>query len=351
MSAMNQNLSVLMITSEFPTPERPNRVPFISRQVEYLRRAGIDVDVFYFRGAKKLSNYQDAWVRLRKHTSGKRYDLVHAQWGQSALLAMPKRLPLVITFRGSDLEGIISKDGKLTFHGHVQKWVSKAMSRVADEVIVVSESLAANFSRRDYTVIPSGLDLEMFRPMPSGDARKLLGLPSGVKLVLFAASSTENPRKRYGLAKEAIQHLPSKINAELVVASNVPHTAIPYYMNACDALLLTSVHEGSPNVVKEALACNLPVVSVDVGDVRTRLNGIEGCFVCTEAQPKALAECLERVLASDVRIAGREKVAELNEERIAAKVIEVYWTAVQKRSVMKQTLQGPEAEIGSISRV
>jgi glycosyltransferase involved in cell wall biosynthesis len=108
------------------------------------------------------------------------------------------------------------------------------------------------------------------------------------------------------------------------------------------------VHEGSPNVVKEALACNLPVVSVDVGDVRTRLNGIEGCFVCSEAHPKALAECLERVLAANVRIAGREKVAELSEESIAAKVIEVYWTAMQKHSVKNQALRGPETETGSI---
>src|SRR5215203_4919100 len=122
---MSQGLRVLMITSEYPGTRRPHGVPFIPRQINALRSAGIDVDLFHFNGKKKLTNYIKAWNDLRRHTAGKSYDLVHAQWGQSAALALPKSLPWVITFRGNDLEGIVGPDGKYTIHGRVQMAVSK----------------------------------------------------------------------------------------------------------------------------------------------------------------------------------------------------------------------------------
>ncbi|MEP7214051.1 MAG: glycosyltransferase [Acidobacteriota bacterium] len=346
---MSEKLSVLMITSEFPTLERPHSVPFITRQVEFLERAGVDVDVFHFKGAKRLSNYIRAWRRLRTHTNGKHYDLVHAQWGQSAALAMPKHLPLVITFRGNDLEGIVGKDGKITLLGRIQRGVSKMMARFADEVIVVSESLGEHLERTDFHVIPSGLDLEMFRPIPSADARLFLGLPPDKNLILFAASTIDNPRKRYWLAREAVDLLSKKMEVELIVANNVPHTSIPYYMNACNALLLTSVHEGSPNVVKEAIACDLPVVSVNVGDVNKRIGGIEGCFVCESATAEALAADLEKVLTRGRRIKGRDIVRDLHEANIASKVIEVYRTALQKNPVKSKMQIETKTEAETIS--
>ena len=328
---MNANLRVLMITSEYPTPEKPHAVPFIARQAEFLGRAGINVDVFHFTGAKKLGNYLNARRRLQKHTAGRHYDVVHAQWGQSASLAVaPKRFPMVITFRGNDLEGIIGKNGRITVLGQIQRNVSKLMARLADEVIVVSESLGRHLARKDFHVIPSGLDLEAFRPMPQDAAREFLNLPRGKRLILFAASTIENPRKRYELAKEAVARIAERFAAELIVASNVPHSTIPYYMNACDALLLTSVHEGSPNVVKEALACNLPVVSVDVGDVAARIGGVEGCVICAEPTVEAVAAGLERVLSAAERINGADAVRHLNEESIAHQVIEVYKKAITK---------------------
>ena len=339
-----------MITSEFPTWERPHSVPFITRQVEFLKRAGVDVDVFHFKGAKRLTNYISAWRRLRTHANGKHYDLVHAQWGQSAALAMPKSLPLVITFRGNDLEGIVGKDGKITFLGRIQRSVSKMMARFADEVIVVSDSLATHLKRTDFHVIPSGLDLEMFRPMPVAEARSFLGLPPDKKLILFAASTIDNPRKRYWLAKEAVDLLSKKMEAELIVANNVPHTSIPYYMNACNALLLTSVHEGSPNVVKEAIACNLPVVALNVGDVEKRIRGIEGCFVSERPTAQALAADLEKVFLRQQRINGRDSVVELHESKIASKVIEVYRTALQKSSMKGTVRMSTKADAQSVAR-
>jgi teichuronic acid biosynthesis glycosyltransferase TuaC len=321
-------LKVLMITGKYPSPDNPHTVPFIARQVRSLKDAGVDVDVFHYDGRKKLSNYVSAWRRLREHAAGKTYDVVHAQWGQSAVLALPKRMPMVITFRGNDLEGIIGKDGRPTIKGEVQRFVSHRMAAIADEIIVVSESLGRHIDR-DHQVIPSGLDLNMFRPMPKDEARQKLYLPTDKPLILFAASTLDNPRKRYDLARQAVD-LINDTGAELIVANNVPHSTIPDYMNACDALLLTSVHEGSPNVVKEALACNLPIVSVDVGDVAERVAAIDGCVICKDDTPASIANGLKKVLERSERINGVGAVRDLSEDVTARKVIEVYEQAIRK---------------------
>ena len=114
----------------------------------------------------------------------------------------------------------------------------------------------------------------------------------------------------------------------LVVGWRVPHTDIPLYMSACDALVFTSMQEGSPNVVKEALACNLPVVSVPVGDVETRLKGVEGCELCSDDDPETIAAALHRVLARGGRTNGRETVLELDENNITQQVISLYQTVL-----------------------
>ncbi len=336
---MDSDMKVLMITSHFPTAERPMGVPFIGRQVEFLRREGVDVDVFHFKGKMNLFNYISAWWRLRKHISGKRYDLMHAQWGHSAALAFPKRMPWVITFRGNDLEGIIGKNGNRTILGKILQTVSKITARFADGVIVVSESLGQNLKRDDYWIIPSGLDLEKFKIISKREARKSIDLPEDKKLILFAASTIANPRKRFELAKSAVDIVKKRYDAELIVASRVGHELIPVYMNACDALILTSIHEGSPNVVKEALACNLPVVSVDVGDVRKRIENIEGCYICVDDTKEKLAAALEQVLKNDCRIDGRHAISELDERETTRRVIEVYQMALLKNNATEKNLK------------
>ena len=148
-------------------------------------------------------------------------------------------------------------------------------------------------------------------------------MPRNRCLVLFVANPS-NPIKRFKLAQKAVACLNASLNAQLIVASGVPHEAMPLYMNACDVLLLTSVHEGSPTVVKEALACNLPVVSIEVGDVRQRISAVDGCVVCADDQPETIAAGLAQVLSSAQQIDGRSTVLDLDEKTIAKKVISVY---------------------------
>ncbi len=318
-----------MITSEWPTVEHQDSAPFIVQQVEFLRRAGVEVEVFAFRGACKPGNYLRAWRKTRRLIASGRFDLVHAQWGQSALLALPRSLPLVITYRGNDLEGVIGRNGRQSLQGRLLRAISRGMSRIAEEVVVVSDRLAHRMPPRAYHVIPSGLDLEMFRPMPQAEARARLGLPADRRLVLFAAPPT-NPRKRHRLACAAVDLLDPALRAELVVATRVSHASMPLYMSACDAVILTSTHEGSPNVVKEALACDLPVASVDVGDVRLRIGNIEGCVVFADDRPETLAAGLDRVLRRGGRVAGRKSVTELDERLLAVRTISVYRKALRR---------------------
>ena len=322
---MPATIRILMITSEWPTASHPQTTPFIKRQADFLMAAGIDVDVFHFKGRKNPFNYLRAWRQVQRRLKSGSYDLVHAQFGQSALLALPKRIQLVVTFRGSDLLGQLGdKDGQPTHRGKILQRVCRMVALHADAVVVVAEHMKRYLHPSvQAQVIPSGIDLDLFRCMPQEEARRQLGLPLNQRLVLFVGRS-EWAGKRFEISRQAVEILNRTLPAKLIVAGSVPHKEIPLYMNACDALVFTSAQEGSPNVIKEALACNLPVVSVSVGDVALRISEIEGCELCGDDRPETVAASLERVLRRGQRIAGRETVKNLDERFITQQVIDTY---------------------------
>ena len=333
---METPIKVLMITSQWPTEQSPNDVPFLVRQVEFLRRAGVDVEVFSFRGAKNPLNYVRAWRLARQKLQQGHYDLVHAQFGQSALPALPKRLPLVITIRGDDVEGIVGSKGQYTLSGYILRILSRWVAKRADALIVVSSHMKQHFPSLPAHVVPSGLDLELFRIIPQHEARQRLGLPLSKRLVLFVGNP-DDPRKRFALSQKAVGQMDRALNAELVVGWGVPHSDIPVFMNACDALVFTSMHEGSPNVVKEALACNLPVVSVAIADVPERLRGIEGCVVCADDRPETIASGLTQVLQRRVKVNSRIAVQDLDERILTQRLIEIYRDVARKAPAPNQT--------------
>src|SRR6266478_6664685 len=162
-----ERLRVLMVSCEWPWPKFPGspsgaRQPnFVERQVSFLSHAGIEVEMFGFRGGKRVLNYVKAWWRLRRRLKQGRYDLVHAQFGQSALLPWPKRLPLVVTFRGCELLGDKGPDGRTTLPGKVLQRLCQLAAARADAVITVSEHMAGCLPSwiRPH-IIPSGLDFD-----------------------------------------------------------------------------------------------------------------------------------------------------------------------------------------------
>jgi glycosyltransferase involved in cell wall biosynthesis len=321
---MAPRLRVLMVTSDWLWNSWGGPAVFIARQAEFLRREGIEVDLFPFRGSRHPANYLAAWKEVRRRVKSGAYDLVHAQFGQSGLTALPKRVPLVVTFRGDDLEGIIGENGRYIPAGWLLRFISRTVARRADAAIVVSEHMKRYLPPSVIAhVMPSGIDLELFRPEPQEAARRRLNLSGNERLVLFVGNP-ELARKRYGLAQEVVALVNRTIPTRLIVGWEMPHDRIAAHMNACDALLCTSMQEGSPNAVKEALACNLPVVSVPVGDVPLRLSGVAGCELCSDDRAETLAAALSRVLQQGERIDGRSAVKDLDERLLTQQLVDVY---------------------------
>jgi len=238
------------------------------------------------------------------------YDLVHANYGLTApaALAQPTR-PVVVSLWGSDLMG--------TFGPLCSRCVKRA-----DAVIVMTDEMAAALEG-DCHVIPHGVDLELFEPAPRTDARAALGWDEDAKHVLFPYP-IQRAVKNYPRAERVFEAARERVagDLELHAIYGVPHEEMPTYMNAADVLLLTSRREGSPNSVKEALACNLPVVSTDVGDVSERLAGVHPSHVCQSDEE--LVEGLVDVLRRDSRSDGRAAVEEVSLERMGDRIRDVY---------------------------
>jgi teichuronic acid biosynthesis glycosyltransferase TuaC len=328
---MTADIRVLMVTSDWLWNSWGGPAVFIARQAEFLKREGVHVDVVPFRGARSPRNYFAAWKEVRRRVAAGSYDLVHAQFGQSGITALPKSIPLVVTFRGDDLEGIIGESGRYIPSGWLLRLISREVARRADAVIVVSEHMKRYLPGSvSAHVMPSGIDLALFRPEPRDLVRQRLGLPLDRRLVLFVG----NPalaRKRYILAQAAVEQVNRQIPTQLLVGWEMQHQQIAELMNACDALVLTSMQEGSPNSVKEALACNLPVVAVPVGDVPSRLDGVQGCELCPDDQAETIAAGLARVLHRGSRINGRAAVQSLDERILTQRLIDIYRSILPAR--------------------
>lgn len=319
-----QAINVLMVTSEWPTSTAFKEGSFIKRQAEFLKRGGITLDVFHFRGAKSPIRYLTAWMKLQAKLRTGNYDLVHAQFGQAGLLAFPRRIPLIVTLRGDDLQGIVGNNGRITAKGRLLMALTRWVASRSEGVIVVSRRMFKYLpSKVRPVVIPSGLDLELFRPLDYRTARIKLGWPADEKVVLFVG----NPAlygKNFRLAEEVINILRTEVPVELRVVWDVPHLDVPLLMSGADALLFTSLQEGSPNAVKEALACNLPVVSVPVGDVVERCAGLSNCVVTSGWNAADLARGLKHVWSLPRTDEPRRSVQNLDESVLTAKVVEYY---------------------------
>jgi glycosyltransferase involved in cell wall biosynthesis len=237
------------------------------------------------------------------------------------------RVPFVVSFCGNDLlgEGEVGARRRLV-EGYAIV-CSRRAARRADHVIVKSEALRAalpsGLDERRVSLLPNGVSLERFAPRDRAAARVELGWAADCRHVLFP-SAPSRPEKRYRLARAAVDSLLARSaeEVELHVLDDVAPRDVPTWLNASDAVLLTSTHEGSPNAVKEALACDVAVVATDVGDVRERIAGVPGCVVA-EATPEALADGLGVALAAG-RVPGREAVRPLALERVAEQLRSIY---------------------------
>jgi glycosyltransferase involved in cell wall biosynthesis len=220
-----------------------------------------------------------------------------------------------------------------------QAYVCRAFTRFFDSVIVVSEEMRRKLGVPGAHVIPCGVDMSLFQPAAMTAARNALGLDPDRKLILWAGEH-QRPEKRFELVSQAMDLLKARVpEAELVLLSNKPHSTVPDHLNACDALVLTSDAEGSPMVIKEAMACNVPVVSTAVGDVPQLFAGLEGHWICSQ-DPADIADRLEEALAYGRRTNGRERVAHLSLDNISREIISVYEKTLTRSPGRRQTAEG-----------
>jgi len=286
---------------------------FILEQVNSLKALDVMVDYFLIKGKGFFGYVKNYFLLLRKIKTNN-YELIHAHYGLSGLLAsLQLKLPVIITFHGSD----VNLDKNYLF--------SRLAASLSTNNIFVHPSIYQKLKSHNKKshIIPCGIDLDIFQPMAKLDARKILGFKKNEKLILFS-SSFQNPIKNPILAKEAI----SKIeNCSLLELKDYNRKEVKLLMNAVDLLLVTSYSETGPLVVKEALACNCPVVSTDVGDVKKITNGISNCFIID----KNIEEIIEKVniiLSSKKRSNGQDRVQSF-ELKIVAKIIyDIYLKAI-----------------------
>lgn len=304
---------------------------FAKNQVISLQRAGVITRTFFLASRTSLSVLINELQRFRREILLFKPDIVHAHYGTMTVFfcIIATRIPMVVTFRGNDL---ILHPSISRLRSAIGILFSQIAALRAKRIICVSDDLKdLLWWRRSRTdVIPSGIDTTVFYPFPRDKARSKLGWGKEERVVLFNIGR-DPIRKRLDLAQSAID-VAMAICGEIrfvVLDGYVNQKGIPTIMNASDCLLCTSDSEGSPNIVKEAIACNLPIVSVDVGDVRKRLEKVRPSKIVKrdrEEIGKAIAEILMR---SD-RSNGFETIQELSLDRIATRILSVYKTVLRE---------------------
>ena len=322
-------MRVLVICPELPRDDCPGSMAPTARQIESLRRFGVEVDVVDMRGIPKLK-YLLLMPKIRR--LAKKVDIVHAHFGFCAWLAylgtrcMWRKPPLVISFMGDDLLGTVYNDRGDT------EWFSRQMVKAnrwiayhAKHVIVKSEQMARVIAPVLCDIISNGIDVETFTPLDKAASRERLGWEPDQIYVLFPGDP-DNPRKGFPLARDAVEFAQRKLNRPIKIVPlwGVEPDDVSIYMNASDVMLMTSWIEGSPNVVKEAMACDLPVVGVPVGDVEQMLDGVPGYAFC-QRNPEQIGDTLIKLLSAE-NIDGRKAILDrrLDLESIARRVLDIY---------------------------
>jgi teichuronic acid biosynthesis glycosyltransferase TuaC len=300
--------------------------PIIQNQAESLKEIGLDVDFFTVRQSG-FRGYLKSVKPLREKIRSGNYSIVHAHYVLSGWIAVLSQLktPLVLSFMGSDIHGDFNKKGKKTFNGFIHQFLSKLIQPFPDHLIVKSDQMFQNiFYQKKTSVIPNGVCFSHFKEMDKTACRKELKLPTDKKLILFAG----NPDmyiKNHQLANEAVKQLDTNIS--LINPYPVKHKDMVRYYNAADVLLLTSFREGSPNVIKEAMACNLPVVSTKVGDVEYIIKNTSGCFLVDQTID-SVKDGINKALEFNSRTNGRNHIKHLNQKEIAAQIQALYHSLI-----------------------
>jgi teichuronic acid biosynthesis glycosyltransferase TuaC len=284
--------------------------PFILEQGEALAGIGVVVEYFTIKG-KGIAGYLGNYKKLLAKINVFNPDIIHAHYGLSGLLAnIQRKVPVVTTYHGSDINNAM-----------IFRFSRLCMMLSAHNIFVSSKNLTTSDLTRNQSLIPCGVDINLFSPIDKALARKESGLDNAFTYILFAGAF-QNKVKNAVLAQAAVAGIPKVTLLEL---KDYSREQVALLMNAVDVALMTSFTEGSPQFVKEAMACNCPVVSVPVGDVPEVLIGVEGCYIATY-EPANVAEKIRLVLETGKLTNGRKRIIDLklDSDSVAKRILEVY---------------------------
>jgi glycosyltransferase involved in cell wall biosynthesis len=304
---------VLVVTNFMPDASAPQRGRWVRDQVDELRRRGVEVDVFEF--ARGRNEYLPATRRLRALLRRERFDLVHAHYGLAGWVArLAGAKPLIVTFHGTDVRHHLV--GPLS---HRLAWRIDLVAGVSRALFEPEDGRPGLPAVPGSAVLPCGPDLRRFGAMPRQEARRELGLEPDRGYLFFPANPSR-PEKRHDRAAEVA----AACETDLLTGGSIEPEQMPLWINAANAVLVTSDYEGFGMAAVEALACDVPVLSTDVGIAPYALGGIDGCL-CAPFDAEAWAAVARRHLeAADPRVAGAARAATLSAEGMADRVIEAY---------------------------
>ncbi len=292
--------------------------PLIKNQGDSLNDEGIEIHYFLIKPG--IKNYLSSIFQIRNIFKNNNFDLIHAHYSLSGFAAsLGGKYPVVVSLLGSD-----------AYKPFILRWLTRMFSYYRwDKTIVKTSRMADALRLKNVEIIPNGVNIERFQPVPKFIAREKIDCINTKKLLVFAADPARK-EKNYELAKDAVKYL-RKNDIELLTVFNVPNNKMPYYINAADVLIITSKREGSVNVVKEAMACNVPVVSTDVGDVKQNTSGLKGCFIC-DSNPPSIAEGLLKALSIENVTDSRNRIIELGLDSVtvAKMIINIYERILNK---------------------
>lgn len=314
---MLKNKRILIICSV----NSGNISPFVTEQVNMLIGFGYNIEFFKVKG-KGIGGYIRNFFLLQKRIKYYKPNVLHAHYGLSALLAfLHKKTPLIITYHGSDL------------NNKYVRILSNLASYSSDFLIFVEQSMAKKINfKKKFSVVPCGVDLDFFKPIGKKEARLKLGIKEDEKLLLFS-SSFDNEIKNFALVKEAIKLITSDIC--IVELKQKSREEVMLLLNAVNVLILSSFSEGSPQIIKEAMACNCPIVATDVGDVRLVLGCTDGCYISSFSSSDFASKItLALEFSNKYKYTnGRERIVELGlDNRIIAERIATIYEQITNRS-------------------
>jgi glycosyltransferase involved in cell wall biosynthesis len=326
-------MKLLVVTAMYPKPDRPEFGSFVHTQVLGLRAAGVEVDVLVLDGPNRKLMYPKGMLELRRRVNEDPPDLVHGHYSYAGVVARSQwQVPVVVTYHGDDALGTVGPDGRTRTASRAIAAAGRLLGEFVDAVIVQTDQMAARFRRADVHVIPHEVDLDVFHPTDRDHARAKLGLDPDRHYALFAASPAI-PVKNFPLAERAVEAARRELpDLELLVVAREPQPRLALYMSACDVLAFPSWQEGSPNIIKQAMACNLPIVATDVGDVSSLIASTDGCHVVA-TDVTAFAATLVDEARLRRRTVGRSAVTHLTPELVSHRLLGVYEGVLRNRSL------------------